>query len=176
MEMKSLLEKDDKEVLSFRCPKGIKIILKEISKQTGVNKSNLLMSIIIESIINYKEEILFNGINMKEYAQLCKLEILRNIAKKERNEFLSSQFFMARVKTDIYKIMMLSSKRIKTNRKAVLEEVLKYLDIREKEAKHHKQSKKLFEEIGLFRKEAKENLENMKQIIGQKSEIEGLKI
>lgn len=152
----------------------------------SIDKRQILELAFLNFLEKIQTPLTYNGFDLKEYGNLCFLEKMRNMAKKERNELLSSALFITRMRKDIFKLLAEHKNVLRMNkenlRKRKLTEDLiktieKYLNSRLKEARFYLNKNDLEYEIKYYKEFLiKEDLLSMKtyienQILEDKKEL-----
>lgn len=135
--MKSFKKKEKTIVWSGRIRETLYSVAFNLCKNMGLSKSDFLELAIVEMLSKTSQDLIFNGVDFKDYLEVIKLEKLRNIEGKKKQEVISRHLFIERVNYDVSKYIF-----YKKNKK----EVLEMLEQHRKIAIHYK-SKKPLEEI-----------------------------
>ena len=108
----------------------------------AISRSKLLELGLLEFFRNLEDIIDYDGINLKEIAELNLLRMKRDMVKIFRVETMSKAFFIARVESDIMGI-------IKTNKAKpqAIPIIQAYIKDRIKEANFYKENKEIIEEL-----------------------------
>lgn len=120
-------------------------IITIVSKETGLTKRDILELSFCDFIYKANYDLKFEGIDLKEHSNLIKLEKLRNLAKLERNEFLSGQLVIPRMRSDIFKLIIYHR-----NNKNLIKLIEEYIEIRKKEIAHYKDKDVLLDYVKDF--------------------------
>lgn len=126
-------EKEKSVHITSRIREDLSLMIPFIIRETGLDKRKILELSLIDFILKIESKIEYEGIDLKENAKLIKLHILRDITKIERNEFLSGQLVIPRIRGDIYKLIIYHRKN-KNLKKLIMD----YFSIRKKECIHYK--------------------------------------
>lgn len=139
-----------KEILSCRIDNGIKKAIRLLSMQTSLNVSDILELSLIDFLCKFNGDLKYESVDFKLYSETIKMQRIRLLLGKQRQEFLSRELFIPRMHTDIWKLIFL-----KKNTKLELDKdtVKKYLELRKKEAEQYKDNEKLLSEIKFYEKE-----------------------
>ena len=119
----------DKKIFSVRVREDIINIFNDICKNTGLNKADLTEIALLEIISKFNNRNFYN-IDIDKYIEIAKSELLRNFAKKIRNEVLSKSLFVRRLNADLFKLITndVSTKSIKNLIDAYRNEAQLYSD------------------------------------------------
>lgn len=100
-----------------------------IIKDYYISKGDFFELALIEQIDKIDKEFKINDIDIKDFANLRKMEIFRNMHKYTRKEAKARHLFIERVKYDVYTYLLY---------KRTIKEILELLNIYKKEAKTYK--------------------------------------
>jgi hypothetical protein len=139
--------------LSIRLNDDTKLILIGISKKTSLNFKDVIELGILEIAQKIKEDFSYNGLNLKDYSDYCYLEKMRKLSSKERNEFLSQNLFILRMRKDIFKLIYAQKKN-----PMLYDLIMEYMQKRRKEARFYKKNKDLEKEIDIIEQTAKDDI------------------
>lgn len=156
-------KKQKTALLTIRFREDLNEVLYNIMKMLdfSLTKRDIIELSFLDFVSKLNGKLIYEGIDLKEYSELVKLEKLRDLAKKERNEILSSSFFLKRVRNDLFKIVLINSKS--PNFKEIIS---KYLTSRKKEANFYKEKDSLLECLYIYETMAlNEDLNQMKKYI-----------
>jgi len=144
----------DSSHISTRISNEIFFLFNELKKISQLSTRHIIELGILEVIYKTDSNFTYNGVNLKDYGELCYLEKMRNITKKERNEFMSKELFILRMKGDLWKLVL--ALRENPNKSDNL--FLDYFDKRRKEANFYKDKNSLLEEVNMVEKKAKNDI------------------
>lgn len=153
-----------KEQISFRLDETLTMILRKLSKETQLTITDLLELGVVELIAGFDNDLKYEGVDLKEYANTVKLQKLRWIVSKERQEFLSLHLLNLRIYADVYKLVRAKKKDMEKTKQVVLN----YLDIRKKEVEHYKDNKDILKDIKEMKEIAEEKIHEVKKHIEDK--------
>ncbi len=163
-----------KMVFSGRIDDTIFKALSILNKSTMLSRGDILELSLIDFISKWNGQLQYEGVDFKEYCQTIKSQRLRRIISKQRQEFLSKELFIPRVRMDIWKLIFLKKN---SDFKKDMSTVLGYIKLRKKEAEQYKDNKELIKELDFFEVEIKEKkLQEIKNhIIGNMDDINFMK-
>lgn len=160
---------DGSVIITTRIRGDIYKIMKTINTQIGnsITQRQFIELGLLELFSKIDNDLVYEGINLRDYANLSKLEMQRNITKKERNEILSKNLFMARVQKDIFKLYTMN----KTNPN-IIAILTQYIQARKKEANFYADKEDLLKQLSFYQDfTLKNQLEKMKRYIEDRIEI-----
>lgn len=95
-------EQEKRVSINARIRQDLLDILLNVRNDTKLSLGELLDLSIIELIGKLEKELTYENIDLKEYANLVKLEKLRKLELKKRVEVKSKHLFIDRVKKDVF--------------------------------------------------------------------------
>lgn len=144
------------EHITTRIRRDLFLCLNEYLTLSGLDLRTIFELSLSEFLVKSGYKLSYDGIDLREISELIRLELKRKIQGIERNEFLSRELFISRMRTDIYKLV-LTHKRQKTPLEEIIKTVSDYIVIRKKEAIHYKDKDTLNKCIEIYEKELKTN-------------------
>ncbi len=154
--------KNIKKNISARIDESILIVMEMIVKQTPLSKTDIIELGIIEFISKVDSNLEYEGINFKEIMIDIKYRKLRRKVSIKRTEFLSKNLFMARVNTDLWKLMTLNRKKTEIELRPM---IVSYLLLRREEALQYKNNETLIKDIEALEKNLSENIDKLKSYV-----------
>lgn len=140
-------------------------LLTELNKKTAMSKTDIVELALIDFFGKWSEELVYEGIDFKQYIKSLKYEKLRRIQGKQRNEFLSKNLMIGRINVDIMKLIIYGK-----GKKDIKNIVMQYIDMREKEANLYEDNQEILEEIDTLKEKMVTGINDVKDYIDNQVE------
>lgn len=132
----------------FKLDEDLNIAVNTLIRETGLNFTDIATVGIIEVLSNIESDLIWNNVNLRDYAKLKKQRFARKLDSFMRSELKSRHLFMNRVRKDVFIYVQLSEPKHK---------IIELLEQYRKEARHYIDNEELIKEIDSFIEKAKKS-------------------